>query len=187
MIPPRILDALGSFNAPEVFNMIRRFFRASQTFAMLTVLNLTLFCFDAFAAETPNIVFIFADDWGRMASAYAALDPGGPSDVVSTPNFDQVAKNGVLFRNAFVNAPSCTPCRSSLLSGQYFWRTGRGAILRGAIWDPDIPSYPLLLEEGGYHIGFSYKVWSPGTPVNAPYGAGPVSYTHLTLPTILRV
>ncbi|MEC8433060.1 MAG: sulfatase-like hydrolase/transferase, partial [Planctomycetota bacterium] len=98
---------------------------------MLTVLNLTLFCFDAFAAETPNIVFIFADDWGRMASAYAALDPGGPSDVVSTPNFDQVAKNGVLFRNAFVNAPSCTPCRSSLLSGQYFWRTGRGAILRG--------------------------------------------------------
>ena len=176
MIPPRILDALGSFNAPEVFNMIRRFFRASQTFAMLTVLNLTLFCFDTFAAETPNIVFVFADDWGRMASAYAALDPGGPSDVVSTPNFDQVAKNGVLFRNAFVNAPSCTPCRSSLLSGQYFWRTGRGAILRGAIWDPDIPSYPLLLKDGGYHIGFSYKVWSPGTPVNAPYGAGPNAY-----------
>ena len=63
--------------------MIRRFFRASQT-CVLTVLNLTLFCFDAFAAETPNILFIFADDWGRMASAYAAWDYG-PSDVVSTP------------------------------------------------------------------------------------------------------
>ena len=29
---------------------------------------------------------------------------------------------------------------------------------------------PLLLEEAGYHIGFSYKVWSPGRPADAPYG-----------------
>ncbi len=95
----------------------------------------------------PNIVFAFADDWGRYASAYAAIDKGGPSDIVNTPNFDRVAREGVLFTNAFVNAPSCTPCRSSLLSGQYFWRTGRGAILQGAIWDGDIPSYPLILQK----------------------------------------
>ena len=87
------------------------------------------------AAERPNILFAFADDWGRYASAYAELSPGGPSDLVKTPNFDRIADEGVLFTNAFVNAPSCTPCRSSLLSGQYFWRTGRGAILQGAIWD----------------------------------------------------
>lgn len=128
------------------------------------------------AADRPNILFCFADDWGRYAGAYAKLEPGGPSDVVSTPNFDRIAKNGVLFKNAFVTAPSCTPCRSSLLSGQYFWRTGRGAILQGAIWDEKIPSYPLLLEDAGYHIGFTYKVWSPGTPANAPYGAGRNSY-----------
>ncbi|MFT5095528.1 MAG: N-sulfoglucosamine sulfohydrolase, partial [Porticoccaceae bacterium] len=76
-------------------------------------------------SKRPNILFAFADDWGRYASAYAKLEPGGPSDIVSTPNFDRIASEGVLFRNAFVNAPSCTPCRSSLLSGQYFWRTGR--------------------------------------------------------------
>ena len=119
----------------------------------------------------PNILFAFADDWGRQASAYAKLDgPGGVNDIVTTPHFDRVAAKGVLFRNASVNAPSCTPCRSSLLSGQYFWRTGRGAILQGAVWDPSIPSWPLLLSDGGYHIGKSWKVWSPGTPVDAPYG-----------------
>ncbi len=139
-----------------------------------------IFCvsLSAIAADSdrPNIVFAFADDWGRYASAYAAIEKGGPSDIVSTPNFDRVAREGVLFTNAFVNAPSCTPCRSSLLSGQYFWRTGRGAILQGAIWDDDIPSYPLILQKAGYHIGHTYKVWSPGTPANAPYGARATSY-----------
>ena len=128
--------------------------------------------------QRPNILFAFADDWGRYAGAYAALEPGGPSDIVQTPNFDRVAQTGVLFRHAFVTAPSCTPCRSSLLSGQYFWRTGRGAILQGAVWDPQIPSFPLLLQSAGYHIGHSYKVWTPGTPANAPYGAKATAYNR---------
>ena len=87
-----------------------------------------------------------------------------------------MAKEGILFRNAFVTAPSCTPCRSSLLSGQYFWRTGQGAILQGAKWDAKIPSFPLLLEKSGYHIGYTSKVWTPGTPVHAPYGGKAKSY-----------
>lgn len=130
------------------------------------------------AAETkrPNILFAFADDWGKQTSIYGELEPGGINDVVRTPNFDQIARQGVLFKNAFVNAPSCTPCRSSLLSGQYFWRTGRGAILQGAVWDDSIPSYPLLLRDAGYHIGKTYKVWGPGTPNDAPYGRNQYAY-----------
>ncbi len=128
-------------------------------------------------ADRPNVLFLFADDWGRQASIYAELENEPDiSDVVCTPNFDRIAKEGVLFRHAFVNAPSCTPCRSSLLSGQYFWRTGRGAILRGAVWDSSIPSWPLLLRESGYHIGQSWKVWGPGTPVDAPFGGHEYSY-----------
>lgn len=123
------------------------------------------------AAERPNILFVFADDWGRYASIYNKLEPGTVNDVVRTPAFDQLVADGVLLRNAFVNAPSCTPCRSSLLSGQHFWRTGRGANLQGAVWDDSIPTFPLLLEQAGYEIGHSAKVWSPGTPANAPFGA----------------
>lgn len=129
------------------------------------------------AADRPNILFLFADDWGRHASAYAAVDgPGSVNDAVATPNFDKLAKSGTLFLNAYVSAPSCTPCRSALVSGQHFWRTGWGSILLGARWDSSIPSFPLLLEESGYQIGYSYKVWSPGSPRNAPIGGKRTEY-----------
>ena len=140
---------------------------------------LCLFGSQALCAEArrPNILFLFADDWGRFARIQATVEgPGGINDVVRTPHFDGLARRGVLFRHAHVTAPSCTPCRSSLLSGQYFWRTGRGAILQGAVWDAAIPSYPLLLKDAGYHIGKTYKVWSPGTPVDAPYGGQTHAY-----------
>jgi arylsulfatase A-like enzyme len=129
------------------------------------------------AAPRWNILFLFADDMGRYASCYAKID-GKPSinDVIQTPNFDRIAAEGVAFRNAFVNAPSCTPCRSSLLSGRYFFNTGRGAILQGAVWDPAIPSFPLLLRDAGYHLGKSYKVWSPGSPADAPFGGQKHAY-----------
>jgi len=129
------------------------------------------------AAQRPNIVFCFADDWGRYAHCYAAVD-GRPSinEVLKTPHLDRIAREGVVFKHAFVTSPSCTPCRSSLLSGQYFFRTHRGAILQGAEWDASIPSYPLLLRDAGYHIGKSHKVWSPGTPVDAPYGGQQYAY-----------
>ena len=121
--------------------------------------------------KRPNILFAFADDWGKYASCYAQVDgPNSINTVFETPTIDAIAGKGTLFKHAFVTAPSCTPCRSSILSGQYFYRTGRGAILQGAIWDLNIPTYPLLLQDAGYHIGQTYKVWSPGSPVDAPYG-----------------
>ncbi|MFO0824379.1 MAG: sulfatase-like hydrolase/transferase [Gemmataceae bacterium] len=123
------------------------------------------------ADRPPNILFCFADDWGRYASCYAQLD-GKPSanSVIKTPNIDSVAARGVIFRNAFVPAPSCTPCRSSILSGRYFFNTGRGANLNGAVWDESIPGFPLVLRDSGYIIGKMAKVWSPGTPADAPIG-----------------
>jgi arylsulfatase A-like enzyme len=133
----------------------------------------------ALAAESRrlNILFLFADDWGRYASAYASLDgKPSPNEVVKTPNVDRIAKNGVLFRHAFVNSPSCTPCRSSLLSGRHFFNTGRGAILNGAVWDGTVPSWPERIHAAGYHIGECGKVWSPGQPNDAPYGAGKWAY-----------
>jgi len=129
------------------------------------------------ANQRPNILFAFADDWGRYASAYQQIEGDStPNALLETPNFDRVAREGVLFANAFVPAPSCTPCRSSILSGRYFWQTDRGAILQGAVWDSTIPTYPLILEEAGYHIGYTYKVWSPGTPRDEPYGGDRTRY-----------
>ena len=107
------------------------------------------------AAGRPNILFCIADDWGwPHAGAYG--DP-----VVQTPAFDRLAREGVLFENAFVTAPSCTPCRNALLTGQYHWRLGQGVNLWSTL-DPKFPVYPLLLEEAGYFVGHWRKSWGPG-------------------------
>ena len=141
-------------------------------YSMIRILYLFFLTWaSCYGINRPNILFAFADDWGRQASIYAKIEGvGGINDVAKTPHFDKLAKSGVLFTNASVNAPSCTPCRSSILSGRNFWETGRGAILQGAVWDENIPTWPLLLKGSGYHIGYSYKVWSPGSPVNAGIG-----------------
>ena len=106
-------------------------------------------------ASRPNILFCLADDWGwPHAGAYG--DP-----VVKTPTFDRLAAEGVLFDYAYVSSPSCTPCRNSILTGQYHWRLKEGANLHSTL-DVNIPVFPLLLKEDGYHIGHWRKCWGPG-------------------------
>ena len=124
--------------------------------------------------KRPNILFAFADDWGRYASAYQRIEGDStPNALLDTPHFDCVAREGALFTNAFAPAPSCTPCRSSILSGPYFWQTGRGAILSGAVWDSSIPTYPLLLEKAGYYHRVHLQSMVAG---DAPYGGDRTRY-----------
>lgn len=109
------------------------------------------------ADERPNILFAFADDWGwPHAGAY-----GDPT--VRTPTFDRLAQQGMLFEHAYISSPSCTPSRGGVLSGQHFWRLGEGANLHSTL-SADIPVYPDLLEQAGYHVGYSRKGWAPGRP-----------------------
>ena len=120
--------------------------------------------------ERPNILFLFADDWGRHASVLSKIDgAGGINDVVQTPNFDKVASRGVLFRNAHVSAPSCTQCRRGLLTGRHVLHAGTGPILRGAVHDSSIQSFQPLLREQGYCDAYSHQVCSPGTAANSPF------------------
>ncbi|MDD5275361.1 MAG: sulfatase [Methylovulum sp.] len=128
-------------------------------------------------ANRLNILIIVGDDWGGpYASAYTGIyGHTSPSNIVKTPNIDRIARNGVLFKNAYVNAPSCTAARSSIFSGRYFFNTGGGAFLNGH-WDFSIPTFPLLLHDAGYHIGKTYKTWSPGVPIDAPFGGAVHAY-----------
>lgn len=103
----------------------------------------------------PNILLCMADDWG-WPHAGALGD-----QVVQTPTFDRLAREGVLFDHAFVSSPSCTPSRNAILTGQFHWRLGQGANLHSTL-DVNIPVYPLLLEQAGYFIGHWRKCWGPG-------------------------
>lgn len=69
-------------------------------------------------ADRPNIVFIYIDDMG-----WRDLSVMG-SEYYETPNIDRLASEGMLFTNAYANAPNCAPSRAALLSGTYGPRTG---------------------------------------------------------------
>ena len=97
-------------------------------FGLFALLFVAGACVGAEQSSRPNILFVFADDWGRQASAYAKVDgPGTINDIARTPNFDRIASDGVLFRNAFVNAPSCTPQRAAFWSVFLAHRTRRNS------------------------------------------------------------
>lgn len=112
--------------------------------------------------QQPNILFAFADDWSWPHTSIAhAMGMPGSDAVIQTPVFDRVARQGVLFTNAYCSAPSCSPSRSSILTGRFLWQLESAANLRGVL-PAKFGVYPEALEEAGYHVGFMGKGWSPG-------------------------
>src|SRR5881397_2671114 len=87
------------------------------------------------ADSRPNVLFCLADDWAwPHAGAYG-------DKVVRTPTFDRVAREGVLFTRAFSAAPSCTPSRAAMLTGQAPHRLEEGGNLHGFL-PKRFPIYP---------------------------------------------
>jgi arylsulfatase A-like enzyme len=107
--------------------------------------------------DHPNILLLIADDWSwPHAGIYPESD-----DVVKTPAFDALAGEGVLFNNAFVAAPSCSPSRAAILTGQFPHRLEEAASLYGS-FPSKFPVYTQLLEKAGYFVGMTGKGWAPG-------------------------
>jgi N-sulfoglucosamine sulfohydrolase len=93
--------------------------------------------------KLPNILYIHSHDTGRYVQPY-----GFP---VPTPNIQLLADQGVLFRNAFCAAPTCSGSRASLLTGQYCHNNGLlGLAHRG--WELNDYGQHLVhpLREAGY-------------------------------------
>ena len=66
----------------------------------------------------PNIVLFYADDLGWRDLACMG------SKFYDTPHIDRLAAEGMLFTDAYANAPNCAPSRACLMSGQYTPRHG---------------------------------------------------------------
>lgn len=98
--------------------------------------------------ERPNILWIFAEDFSPDLGCYG-------NELVSTPNLDQLAAEGVRYTNAICTAAVCSAARSALMTGMF--QTSIGAHNHRSHRDheyvlPDgVQTVTALLRAAGYH------------------------------------
>ena len=103
-------------------------------------------------SKRPNILYVTADDLGEQVGCYG--DP-----IARTPNIDALAATGARFSNAYVTQASCSPSRSSLLTGLYPHQNGQvGLVGRGYSMKEGVATLPTLLHDAGYRTGIIGKL-----------------------------
>jgi len=99
--------------------------------------------------KSPNVVFVFADQWRAQATGYA----GNP--VVKTPNLDALAGESVDFTHAVSGCPVCSPYRASLLTGQY--PLTHGVFVNDVCLSHDVVSLADAFNHAGYDTAYVGK------------------------------
>ncbi len=145
-----------------------------------------LLCANAFsaAATKPNILFIFADDLGWQDVGY-----NDSTGFIETPNLDKLAKEGMVFSNAYASMGNCAPSRACLLSGNYSPRHGVYAVggtnrgqknLMRLVPVPNIPglkkehvTFADELKASGYATGIFGKWHFAANPVDLGFDVAP--------------
>jgi N-sulfoglucosamine sulfohydrolase len=113
-------------------------------------------CGGTLAAETtrPNILFTIADDWGLHAGVYKTC-------WVKTPAMDRIAREGLIFQNAYTPVAKCAPSRAIVLTGRHLWQNEEAGN-HLAFFPTTFKSWPEVLMENGWHTGITGKGWGPG-------------------------
>ncbi len=127
----------------------------------------------------PNILLAISDDQSfPHATAYG-------SRAVNTPGFDRIAREGILFNNAFSAAPGCSPSRASLLTGKFIWEL-EDAGSHASYFPSKFQSYTSILDSIGYMVGYTGKGWGPGNWQDSGWLINPAgkAYNQLTDPNV---
>jgi len=123
----------------------------------------------------PNVLLITADDLGLQLGAYGDA-------MARTPHLDRLARRGVRFDRAYVTQASCSPSRSSILTGLYPHQNGQvGLANRGYYMHRGYTNLPRLLKDAGYRTGLIGKLHVK------PFAAFPFDYQQRDAGATLRV
>ncbi|MFP4052889.1 MAG: sulfatase [Phycisphaerae bacterium] len=111
--------------------------------------------------DRPNILYIHSHDTGRYIQPYGYG--------IATPHLQNLAEEGVLFRQAFCAGPTCSPSRAGLVTGQPAHSAGMiGLAHRGfSLNDYSRHLACVLRQRGGYHTaisGFEHVGWRRQQP-----------------------
>lgn len=114
-------------------------------------------CHENKVVQRPNILFCIADDQSfPHAGAYGC-------NWIKTPAFDRVARDGILFTNAYtVNAKSA-PSRACIITGRNSWQL-EAAANHVPYFPAKFKTYAETLLDNGYFVGYTAKGWAPGDP-----------------------
>ena len=112
------------------------------------------------SADRPNILFCIADD-----ASYPHMGAYGCS-WVTTPGFDRVAKEGLLFTRAYTPNAKCAPSRACILTGRNSWQL-KEACNHWCFFPKEFTTYAEALAQNGYFVGKTGKGWAPGIAEDA--------------------
>ena len=121
----------------------------------------------AAADKRPNFLFIFADDQRYDAFSAVQAEQGEKARFpwFRTPHMDQLAREGVRFRNAFVVSSLCSPSRAVLLTGRYNHVNGVASNFRA--FPVASETHATILRAAGYTTGYVGK-WHMGSQRERP-------------------
>ncbi len=102
------------------------------------------------AADSPNVVYILADDMG-----YGDVSCLNEKAAWKTTHMDRLASEGMIFTDAHSGSAVCTPTRYGILTGRYAWRSRlKSGVLSGKsrhLIQPERLTVAKLLKRNGYH------------------------------------
>jgi len=107
--------------------------------------------------QRPNILFCIADD-----ASYNHFSANGCS-WISTPGFDRVAREGILFANTYTPNAKSGPSRACIITGRNSWQLEEAAN-HITNFPGKFKSFIEALKEEGYFTGYTSKGWAPGNP-----------------------
>jgi arylsulfatase A-like enzyme len=115
--------------------------------------------------KEPNVIIILADDLG-------CGDMSLYNGWIKTPRLDQMAREGVWFRDFHSNGSVCSPTRAALMTGRYQQRVGIVDVIASHLETPGLDSteltIPRLMKESGYRTALFGKWHLGGEPENNP-------------------